>query len=293
MWNVSVVAYALCLWGGDLTMPIAQPKFIEIREARKVDVIAPVDDLKRYFPSDADLARGIEINRSMKWKTYGKDIPTEAHENNHFLNGILGNIYSEEAGKPKTVFYLGQGRVVVFDTPKVRKSGVRARTPALEGVWRHDTYIAKKYPSELRDSKTGRVTGWVEDANDYFPMTLFDEWVAYRLDTLQAIYMAKQGVKRTEIGIGADALPEFAYFCTSLMMEIKEKDPRAYRQIAPFFVWMHRESAKVYAEAVSLEEIRPDDKTRKGVLSDPKADKHRRWLKEQFSLDFAELYPGK
>jgi hypothetical protein len=258
----------------------AGPTFHEVPVERPVKADSPLTDLLRHFPTD---------DKKIHWKDYD-DVCTTLHENNHFLSAILSNHYTAEAGTRRFAFYVGGGRCVVLPDPGVKKSRVRALVPRVAGLTRDETYVRKLWPSEGRDSETGEVLYQIADAHEDRPLVLLDEWAAYWRDAEQALCEARAG--RPVAASSLEALPEFAFFCTGLAMEVARANPDYLGgEFGRFFVWLHRESARAYREGLAYDVIRPGDATRRAVVHDPAGEPLRAFLRQRFRLDLAALYP--
>lgn len=195
---------------------------------------------------------------------------TNAHETTHMITSDLRNAYSQSLGKKVNGFYVMNGKGVILDEPRLRKSDMIPFVPQSLRSYRYPTYV----------------TG--QGAWDDTPTYIFDEWVAYVNGGATSIDDVQKGRHKDSWADSVSGCLDFSIYAVSMCMAIEAKDPEYFRsntQFKNFMRWHLKRAYDVYAVGSKMDEFKweKQDALLQSLRTSPDAEKMRKFLKDHFN----------
>jgi hypothetical protein len=194
---------------------------------------------------------------------------TQAHETAHGIHSELRNSYSSSMSKKVNGFYVLQGRGVIVEEPKIRKSQVNYFVPENLRSYRWQTYFIG------------------QNAWDDTPTYIMDEWSAYVIGGKSCVDDYKKGTYKDGWTDGVSGCLDFSIYTLALCMAIEKNDPDYWKnntQFKSFVSWQLRQACDTFVEGRSMDMFKWDkqDLLLKELLTSKEAEPFRKMLKQEF-----------
>jgi hypothetical protein len=199
----------------------------------------------------------------------GESRSTNAHETTHMINNVLRNAHTELFKKPFNGFYVLNGRGVVIEEPKIKKS-----------------FVNHFVPKNLRSY---RWQGYFEEEKDWDdrPLYILDEWSCYIVGGKVCIDDVKNNRHVEKWHDGVSGCLDFSIYSLGLCMAIKRGDPEYWEKNVQFrslvCLQLH-ESNATFLEGCKMEQFKSEkqDKLLKELLTSEEAEPYREMLRKYF-----------
>lgn len=231
------------------------PKFTQIEHYRKINEDSVFADVLGHSKGEPF---GTAFGRS-----------TSVHETAHGIHNEVRNEYNR-LGKPRAnAFYFLEGRAVIVEEPKIRKSHANKFVPEKLRSYRWKLYMAGQME-------------W-----DDTPLYLCDEWVAYILGGMCGIDDVKNGRHKGGWTDGVSGCLDFSIYSLGLCMAIREGDPVYWRENQQYKAFMHyalHQACRTFMEGRNMKEFRWDDQENllRELRTNPAAEGMRKLLRDEF-----------
>lgn len=194
---------------------------------------------------------------------------TNAHETAHGIHSELRNDYTDSLKKKVNGFYVLEGRGVIVEEPKIRKSQVNYFVPEKLRSYRWQTYFIGQ-------------NSW-----DETPLYILDEWSAYVIGGKSCLDDSAKGIYRDGWTDGVSGCLDFSIYTLALCMAIQKNDPEYWKnntQFKSFVAWQLREAHKTFMVGRKMEMFKWDkqDKLLKELLTSKDAEPYRDLLNKEF-----------
>ena len=210
------------------------------------------------------------INHSKTTPFSGESRSTNAHETAHGIHNVLRNEYSAVLKRKVNGFYILQGRGVIVEEPKIKKSHINYFIPA-----NLRSYRWKNYFEESKD--------W-EDR----PLYILDEFSAYIIGAKVGIDDVKNKRHTDKWHDGVSGCLEFSIYTIGLCIAVQNGDVEYWDNNIQFrnFVNMQLHEANVsFIEGCKMEEFKSkrQDLLLHELLYSEEADHYRHMLHKYFN----------
>lgn len=162
---------------------------------------------------------------------------TNAHETTHMITSDLRNAHRQSSGKKVNGFYVTQGKGVIVEEPKIRKSDMIPFVPQSLKSYRYSLYVAGSHT-------------W-----DDTPTYIFDEWVAYVNGGMTGVDDVAKGKNREQTDAVSGCL-DFSIYSVAICMATEAKDPQFFQsndQFKRFVRWHLQRAYETYEAGAKLE----------------------------------------
>lgn len=192
---------------------------------------------------------------------------TNAHETAHGIHSHLRNTYTSQLGKRVNGFYALEGKGVILDEPKMRKSQINRFVPQNLHSYRYNLYLAG------------------QQAWDDTPLYIYDEWVAYIIGGQCCVDDVQKGRHTGGWTDGVSGCLDFSIYAMALAMAVKEHDPAYWEsntQFRSFTIWMLRQAHQTYVLGHKMDEFKWDkqDALLREFLTSSAAEPMRNFVRE-------------
>lgn len=192
---------------------------------------------------------------------------TNVHETTHGVNSDIRNSHTQP-GRRVNGFYVLEGRGVVIDEPKSKKSHADKFLPKSLRSYRYDNYIRGQ-------------RAW-EDTPTY----ICDEWVAYVNGGKCCVEDVKKGRYKEGWRDGVSGCLDFSIYTIAMCMAVKEDDPDYWRtneQFRAFVVWELKRAHETYMEGHVMPQFKweKQDALLKEFLTNPEAQAMRNFVAQE------------
>lgn len=147
------------------------------------------------------------------------------HETSHGIHSYLRNKHG------KNGFYCLEGRAVLVDGPRIKKSTVNDFVPPNLRSYRYNLYLVGQ--REWEDT----------------PLYIYDEWTAYILGGKCCVDDVNRGVYVGSWTDGVSGCLEFSIYAIATAMAVKKYDPQYWEsnsQFRNYTIWALREANETY-----------------------------------------------
>jgi hypothetical protein len=193
---------------------------------------------------------------------------TNVHETTH---GINSQITNEHPSNVKiNGFYCLQGRGVIVDEPKLKKS-----------------YLIKFLPQNLRSYRYNLYIAGQKEWEDV-PTYICDEWIAYINGGKCCVDDINRGLHKAKWTDGVSGCLDFSIYTVALCMAIKEHDPDYWKnniQFRSFVTWQLQEALNTYLAGHQMPMLKWDkqDALLKELLTSSAAEPMRKFIRNELN----------
>tara|TARA_Y100000034_G_C6824421_1_gene371598 strand:- start:32 stop:994 length:963 start_codon:yes stop_codon:yes gene_type:complete len=254
----------------------------------------PIPPRREYIPNFVMVP---EFRKHSEESVYGdvmshsKDSPfgdragraTNAHETAHGIHSYLRNKYTRERDRKVNGLYVLEGRGVIVEEPKMRKSDINKFVPKNLRSYRYDTYLAG------------------QKAWDDTPLYIYDEWNAYILGGMTNVEDVQKGRYKGGWTDGVSGCLGFSIYAVATCMAVKEHDSVYWEnneQFRNLTIWLLYRSQETYKIGHRMEEFQweKQDKLLNEFLTSSEAAPMREFIQEHLdgvwlSMD-VKMYGG-
>jgi hypothetical protein len=201
---------------------------------------------------------------------------TNVHETAHGIHAYLRN----KSGSGVNAFYGLEGRGIIIEEPKIRKS-----------------YVNKFVPQNLRSYRYALYLDGQKEWDDS-PLYICDEWNAYVLGGKCNVDDVQNGRYKGAWSDGVSGCLDFSIYSIALSMAIQKGDPSYWennKQFRSFMIWNLREAYKTYMLGRRMEQFKWDkqDALLKEFLTSASAELMRKFVRENFDGIWLDVDPEK
>ncbi len=252
---------------------IEPPPSIPTQPPPKSEIVPVFVEVPEFRQHSEQSAYG-DIMRHSQEAPFGDraDRATNAHEITHGIHSYLRNLHTRESGKKVNGLYVLNGRGVIIEEPKMRKSKVIEFVPENLRSYRYGLYIRGQ-------------TAW-----DDTPLYILDEWVAYvngaivNVEDVQAgRYKGKDG-SRTD---GVYGCLDFSIYSLALAMAVEKYDSSYWetnQQFRSFLLWELKRANQTYVLGSKMKEFVWEDQEKllNQLQTSPSAEPMRQFIQKYF-----------